>query len=469
MKTSILLCGALLLASSGVSTATDYPLAFKTLDAHQAFSFPSGTTIYGLMSSAKPAGIVKAPPAVSSFPLYGQIAVGGDQMLFRLDESKGNGRGYDRLIVDVNRNGDLTDDPVVNVVPPDNRNGVVIGNQMLFGPIQAPDNLMIGSNRPICFAEVIILNTAQSLANMPANVTAGEIILKTGWYLQATVDVDGKQHKVDVVDANCNFHIGDPEKAVIARTAVAGGTAANGSQTSWSFQGGDLFMVDWDGVSSVQDTLLGDRTSPFGPLLYFGAKPYKAALSADCKTLSLEAWPEPMAELALQPHGEFISTLRVGWEKTPGEWVLLQPGVENGKAKVPPGNYRLYSVGLKAKTSSGESLILSGTKRTLDGAIKAATGESTPLMCGAPLKLSLTATPAREAVNSVGSALSSLFSQSSGATQTIQTSILGSGGETYSVPYLLNKGGATRQPPSPVFTVLTAEGKQADSGSLEYG
>jgi hypothetical protein len=468
MKKSIFLCGALLLASSGISTATDYPLAFKALDAHQALSFPSGTTIYALIQPGKPSGLVKAPPAVSSYPLYGQIAAGGDQLLFRLDESKGTGRGYDRLIVDVNRNGDLTDDPVVNVVPPDSRGGAIVVSPVLFGPIQGPDNLMIGSNRPAFFAQVYVFNTGQVLANMAPNSNVGEIIVKTGWYLQATVEVEGRQHKVALVDANCNFHLGDAEKAVFARTAVAAGAAANASQTSWSFQGGDLFVLDWDGTSSIQNTLLGDQTSSFGPLLYFGAKPYKAALSADCKTLSLEPWSEPLAELALQPHGEFISTLRVGWEKTPGEWVLLQPGVENGKAKVPPGSYRFYSVGLKTKTSSGESLILSGTKRVVDGAIKAAAGESTPLVCGAPLKLELTATPARLAVNSVGSALSSLLGQSA-ATQTIQTSILGSGGETYSVPYLVSALGVTRQPQSPAFTVLTAEGKQADSGSLEYG
>ena len=60
--------------------------------------------------------------------------------------------------------------------------------------------------------------------------------------------------------------------------------------------------------------------------------------------------------------------------------------------------------------------------------------------------------------------------------QTIQASILGAGGETYSVPYLLGGNGALlmggngalRQPAAPTFTVL-ADGKQVDSGNLEYG
>ena len=469
MKKSVFLCGALLLALPGLATATDYPLTFKALDAQQALTFPSGTTTYAMIQPAKPAGIVKAPPAVSRYPLYGQIPAGGDQLLFRLDESKGTGQGYDRLIVDVNRNGDLTDDPVVSVVPPANRGGAVVTSPMLFGPIQGPDNLKIGSDRPIFFAQVFLFITGQSVANMGPGSTAGEILVKTGWYLQATVDVDGKQHKVGLVDANCNFRLGDLEKAVFPRVVPTFGAAANDAQTSWSFQGGDRFLVDWDGASSVQNSILGDQSSPFGPLLYFGAKPYKVALSADCKTLSLEPWAEPMAELGLQPRGDFIGALQVGWEKTPGEWVLLQPGVENGKAKVPPGNYRLYSVGLKAKTSSGDSLILSGTKRMADAAIKAVAGESTPLKCGAPLKLGLTATASGSAaVSSSGSILSSILGQS-GPTQTIQATILGAGDETYSTPYLLSDRGALRQPQSPAYTVLTADGKPVDSGSLEYG
>ena len=108
MKKSLFLCGALLLAMPGLATATDYPLTFKTLDAQQALSFPSGSSTYTMLQTSKPAGIVKAPPAVSQHPLYGQIAAGSEQLLFRMDESKGTGQGYDRLIVDVNRNGDLT-------------------------------------------------------------------------------------------------------------------------------------------------------------------------------------------------------------------------------------------------------------------------------------------------------------------------------------------------------------------------
>jgi len=469
MKKSLFLCGAFLLAVPGLSTATDYPLTFKTLDAQQALSFPSGSSTYTMLQTSKPAGIVKAPPAVSQHPLYGQIAAGSEQLLFRMDESKGTGQGYDRLIVDVNRNGDLTGAPVVSPVPADRRNGVVVVSpqQILFGPIQAPESLKIGTDRPVFFAQVYMLTTPQMIANMAANMTVnmtiGEIMVRPGWYLQATVQVDGKQHKIGYVDADCNFKLGDPEKPVIARVGV------NGAETSWYFQGGDRILVDWDGPQTIQSTLLGNQSSPFGPLLYLDAKPYKATLSADFKTLSLEPWAEPMAELALQTHGEQVNNLELGWEKAPGDWVLLQAGVANGKVKVPPGNYRLYAVGLKANSSSGDSLIMSGTKRVPEGGIKAMAGESTPLKCGAPLKLELTATATRDSgLSSSGSLLSSILGQS-GPAQTIQATLFGAGGETYSTPYLLGANGAARQPQAPTYTVLTTDGKQVDSGNLEYG
>jgi hypothetical protein len=465
MKTTLSLCGALVLAMPGLLVATDYPLAFKTLDAQQAVSFPSGSLTYAMIQAGKPAGIHKAPPAISQHPLYGQIAAGPNQLLFRLDESKGNGKGYDRLIVDVNQNGDLTDDPVVSPVPPAGGSAAVSTlQQFLFGPIRAPENLKIGADRPVFFAQVYLFMTpGASIVSSPA-ATVGEMIVRPGWYLEATVNVNGKQHKVDLVDANCNFRLGDLDRPVTYRTGL------NGNEDYWLFQGGDRFVVDREGATGVQSAIFDDKSCSFGPILYLDAKPYKATLAADCQSLSLDPWTEPLAELALQ-HGEQISSLQLAWEKTPGNWTLIEPGIENSKASVPPGNYRLYSAALKAKTASGEFLVMTGTKRVPAGGIKAVAGVTTPLPCGSPLQVSLScqSSSALGTVSSgVLSALAQAFRGQSASEQTIQASILGAGGETYSVPYLIgNKG--LRTPPEPTFSVLTADGKQVDSGTLEYG
>ena len=106
--------------------------------------------------------------------------------------------------------------------------------------------------------------------------------------------------------------------------------------------------------------------------------------------------------------------------------------------------------------------MMTGTKRLPDGGVKAVAGVSTPLKCGSPLQLHLTSQSTRVATQGFLS-----FGQADKA-QSIQASILGSGGESYSVPYLVGRQGA-RQPSAPAFSVLTADGKLADSGDLEYG
>ena len=71
-----------------------------------------------------------------------------------------------------------------------------------------------------------------------------------------------------------------------------------------------------------------------------------------------------------------------------------------------------------------------------------------------------------------GSFLNSLFGNSSAASQPlqelIQASVVGAGGEKYSGFYLQGKG-SLGQPPNPTFAILTADGKQVDSGNMEFG
>ena len=110
MIKTTLLCGVVLTAIPFLAPAKDFPLEFKTLNAEEAMAFPGGSGLYGTLRLDKPNAITKAPPAISKHPLYGQMSVSTNRVYFQIDESKGDGNGYDRLIVDLNQNGDLTDD-----------------------------------------------------------------------------------------------------------------------------------------------------------------------------------------------------------------------------------------------------------------------------------------------------------------------------------------------------------------------
>ena len=468
MTKAMLLCGVVLTIVPFLLPAKDFPLEFKTMSAPEAISFPDGVGIYGTIQPAKPAGIAKEPPAVSKHPLYGQLSVQNSRLLFRIDESKGDGKGYDRLLVDMNQNGDLTDD---SAAPRVEQAGPTTATQQpeitLFGPIPAPDNKMIGAWRPIYFAQVYLYSQPAGAGSNQRNFYFGQLRFKAGWYLETAVDLDGVKRRVGIVDGNSNFRLGEPNQPTISQ---------NGAETNWYFLGGDYFLVDNDGSGKFESSVGNSESAPFGPVLYLGAKPYKAVLSADCKSLGLEPWSGPLAELALQPHGGQVSGIQLAWESAPGQWQLLQPGVENGKASVPPGNYRLYTSTIKAKTSSGETLVVSGYKRSLTDTIKAEAGAATPFKCGSPLEVKVTVSRDRNVVATSapasGSFLNSLFGNSSAASQPlqelIQASVVGAGGEKYSGFYLQGKG-SLGQPPNPTFAILTADGKQVDSGNMEFG
>lgn len=468
MRRLILSFGAVLMAIPFLSSAKEFALEFKTMDAQAAMSFPGGNGLYGTLQLNKLPEITKAPPSISKHPLFGHLGSQTAKLLFRLDESKGDGQGYDRLVVDVNRNGDLTDDASAAQIGQSERSeGQRSPEKVLFGPILVPNDKKIGEWSPIYFAQLYLYTrpTAAGLSNRL--LLLGQLRLKAGWYLATTVNIDGTARKVGIADGDCSFRLGEVGAPTIYQ---------NGTVTNWFFQGGDCFVLDNDGSGEFSSSIGSPESAPFGPLLYLGAKPYKAALAADCKFLKLEPWTEPLAELAFQPHGEQVNGVQLAWESAPGQWQLLQPGVADGKAKVPPGSYRLYSCTLKATTHSGGSLILSGYKRSPKDTVKVGATGITRFDCGAPLRMEVTAARDTRSSSTVNAGARSLLGQIIGAfarksmsvQQRIEASVTGAGGETYSSFILLDKK-ELRPLPKPVFTVRTADGKQVDSGKLEFG
>ena len=126
-------CGLIAVAAVATASAEDFPLTFRTIAPKDVMAFPGGYGAMGQLRLAKPAKLKKEPKAVSGHPLYGECgeADGAAAFLFRLDESKGDGKGYDQLIVDMNQNGDLTDDATIPlVVLPTDRKTPSLGTQL---------------------------------------------------------------------------------------------------------------------------------------------------------------------------------------------------------------------------------------------------------------------------------------------------------------------------------------------------
>jgi hypothetical protein len=448
------------LAAVVAAPAEDFPLTFRTIPAKDVMSFPGGSGSNGQLGLAKPNKLKKEPKAVSRHPLYGECrdTSTGAALVYRLDESKGDGRGYDQLIVDMNQNGDLTDDPVTPCMTQARERAASSPDQFRFGPIQAPADKAVAGGRPTYYAQVYIFNRQfLSAGREAANLFIGQLTLKAGWYLDTTVELDGLKQKVGIIDGNSNLRLGD-----VAQPQ----TYSSGGQKSWYFQSGDQFLVDADGSGRFENDVLQSEVCPFGQILYLGAKAYKVALTPDCKALRVERWTEPLAEVVLQPHGDQVRNITLAWEGPNGNWQLIRPSVTDGKVMVPPGNYRLYACNLVGKGSARDQVMVSGMQRVPQTPVSIVAGKANPFDCGAPLDIKVTAAK-------VNAANQLMLGQNTGAAKDdsenmvrINANVAGAGGEIYST---FQKGDGFRfQPPKPTFTIVQA-GRTIANGNLEFG
>jgi hypothetical protein len=466
MKTTFV-CGLMAMATVVAASGEDFPLTFHTIPPKDVIAFPGGYGTFAQLRLVKPAQLKQEPKAISQHPLYGegQQASTGTTPLFRLDESKGDGKGYDQLIVDMNGNGDLTDDaPVALVVLPTDRNiPQQAARQKLFGPIQAPEGKTIAGGRPVCYAQVYLNDLTPFLRSGQdvQNIYAGYLRLKAGWYVDTTVEFKGLKQKVGVFDGDTNMRLGDAAKP---QTYNAGAAEEN-----WYFAPADSLLIDADGSGAFEQDPFDTESCSFGSVVYFGATPYKVALTPDGKSLRVEPWTQALAEVTLQPHGEQVSRVTLAWQQPDKQWQLIRAGVAEGKIKVPPGNYRLYECALLGKGAPRDQVMAAAYQRVVKTPIAFAADHPNTLRCGAPLDIKVTAekrTPQPWEMNTGGSQDARAGSDSE-FILAINASVRGADGEIYSQ---YAKGEQFKaDPPQPTFSVLDEGGKKVASGKLEFG
>jgi len=459
-----LTCGLATLAAVA-GPAAEFPLELKTVDAERAWALPGGSGRFSQLETRKPSQLTKEPKAVSAHPVYGSFSDSGPDrsVIFRLDESKGTGKGYDTLLLDQNGNNDLTDDRAFTGKPHVDANRSPDVERADFGPIAALEPQCAGLWRPINFAQLTLYNRSQIGGSDP-QASFGYLQMTTGCYLETTVTLEGSSQKLALMDGNGNMRFGDRARAT---------KSTRNGEDSWYFVDGDMVMRDCDGSGSYESDQFGTESEYLSDYLYVGTNPYRLSVSADHKVLRLEPCTEPMGEIAIEPHGEQVNRASVARETKPGQWELISPAFVNGKAKVPVGKYRLYSTVLSAKDSNGVPVTAGAYNRAFKTTFEVAAGKMSALKCGGPLELKVTAGKQGAKANPggiMGAALS-LFGgnsdTSAGSELAINMAVSGAGGESYS-GYVKGKDRNGR-PPLPVFKISTADGKQVATGNLEFG
>jgi len=120
------------------------------------------------------------------------------------------------------------------------------------------------------------------------------------------VELDGVRQKVAVADGDANLRLGDPPR-----------TLRGPDRQILYFAPGDIYLQDFDGSGSFAREPFNDGATLLGSVLYFGTAPYHVALAADRKSIQVESWPEPVAELSLQPQGSCVRQLSLPLRRSP--------------------------------------------------------------------------------------------------------------------------------------------------------
>jgi hypothetical protein len=443
MRQLVVVSGGLtLMLAMTCASAKDYPLQYREIKSGDVMQFPGGYGASSSLTKQKPSGLSRAPAAASKTPLYGSLhgSGSGEGRVFRLDESKGSGRGYDRLLIDINNNGDLTDETVILPAKnqPDSRSSTETERKM-FGPVATP---RIGAWQPLYYVDIYVYR--RQLESEERGNFLGYSRLKPAWYLETKVSAGKKTQKMGLIDANADF--------VLGKTGKFQEFTQEGKDR-WYWQQGDAFLLDTDNSGVFTRERFDEEACSFSEIVYFGAVPFKATVDAELSKLTLVDWPGRLAELDFGRESAQVESIDLAWESKPGTWQMLEPGIANGKAQVPPGKYRLIACMLQANAGKSDELLLMGHNNDKQAPLQLEAGSGGTMILGGPLEIKVSARPQGTV-------------RREGYTLSINAQVVGKGGEIYSGFYA---GKELKTPGKPSFTVVGEDGSEYLTGTLEYG
>lgn len=446
----------------------EFKLAPKDLDYEEARSIPGvsggGSLVLMEKSTLNKPPIKKAPKGVSIYPLRGVCGPSGPSgpsgngLCFWLDESQGTRTAYDRLVLDLNGNGDLTDDRVLEKLPIKAPAGMRPEYEFaVFGPVDVLARA-VGPWRPRVFAEVILYNK-QAITNRSENSQgyAGVIRMRPANYLTAAVEWNGERQVLGIIDGNGNFRLGD---AASVMPYESGGT------TNYYLSNADVLLVDRNGSAQIEPQAFIPEAEPFSGIFYMGGKPCQIKLAKDYSSLNLEPCTNALGRINVPLETTQVVLAR---QLPSGTLEVLTPEIRAGALQVPSGNYRLANFQIGGLSANGTWVRLESSTLA-DKLFRVEAGKSVTLPYGPPFKMDLSASKNTVSIRAnpgVGGAMTRLLGK--GPEQALElrlgVSVFGKEGERYNG---FEASGKEELPP-PTFTITDAAGTKVESGKFEYG
>ncbi len=364
-------------------------------------------------------------------PFRGVAQLGSDHYAFVLDSTDLKSKGYDLLHFDLNHNGDLTDDKVVKATP-------LSGTRRSRGiprrtfPCVAVTVNADGTDVDYAF---YLRAYARHYGSGQGEAISARAYLQSVVYRDGQVVLDGKRHRIIVLDFNGNGRFDDETEINEQVRLVDGRLYATR---------GDMLLIDPD-IKNAMVTGYGvtDRKERHlvSSLICIGGRYYDMEVSAAGDEISLEPTGLPMGSV-VNPSSSFDAVLFSGK-------VFVKISCEADKpVPLPAGDWRLLQYTINAgKAGQSPTLVSAGGMR--DGKpVKVAKGQTAKLAFGPPYTPKVTiSSPSR-----------------GGQPARLGLKIMGVGGEICS--NLRVKG---NRPEAPTFEVATPKGKVIERGKFRYG
>lgn len=440
----------------------------------QSFYMRSGSGVYSRSDGELPAfsKVIKKEPAKyeTDKPFRGVAKLGSQHYGFVLDaaaqddkdkkeEKKPSGTTrqfeivrYNRLLFDLNHNGDLTDDEVIAAKEPRG-----LSRQSNYANYSFPRvDLTIEADGvqmeyAFNFSVYSYGSTSYSYANASLNAAA---------YRDGQITLDGATKRVVLVDYNSNGRF-DDGWVIDPNTHYSGGGVYP--------KAGDMIFVAPDArVTSGYSPTENDSQQYLSKLVNIEGSFYDVKASPAGDKLSLTASSIPVGHVTNANKGyRAVVYSDIGFMKISGD--------DSGKATLPEGDWKLASYTIDRTGFADEEKEKKESASLLD-TLSAALTQNQPPSRSRHTRISAHGTDKYAAVKvRGGETVEFPFGQpytptvtashgSGSATASLAMALVGVGGEQVSGIYVNGS-----RPPSPEFTITDPDGKEVQTGKFEYG
>lgn len=407
--------------------------------------------------------LVKKEPSryESSFPLKGVLRLGDDSYLFAFDAKKA-GEGYERLYLDRNRNGDLTDDEVIRCLP---------GVRLSWAPVTFPRiDLKIhvdGKEMDYAVHAEVHWQRAPVSGGQPL-VWSASGSFSAAAYREGELEIGGKKRRLVLVDFNTSGRFDDRPKVWPAE--------APGRASMVYSQAGDRLYIDpvsepgvlfgWGGEIAERVFVhhVGRLIAVDGRYYELKVTPTGDEIVLTPSEVRLGEVTNPAERFSAEVYGELGILEVIGGRDKPallpeGQWKLLSytidrterppPVMQPARTNKPRGSLLSRLLGFTSPVQSPEQVRT--TAVSAQGprdykAVEVVAGRKTVLPFGPPYK------PVVRVSNvSPGQAY-------------LEMNLIGSAGEQCGL--LLVEGD---RPAEPMLTIVAPDGEIVERGKFEWG